>query len=62
MNEIMKLLAEIEKKFSVPWGYNLAGTMPGGGHFVGTGKGISANPEEWLAFRQKWERKAAAVG
>jgi len=57
MNEIEKLLAEIEKKFSVPWGFSSFGHQPGS-HFVQTGKGIMINPEKWQKFKEQWLKRS----
>lgn len=57
MSEIEKLLAEIEKKFSVPWGFSSSGRRPDS-HFVQTGKGITISPEEWRGFKEKWFKRS----
>jgi len=50
--EIEKLLAEIEKRFGVNWGFNHSGRQPGS-HFIQTGKGILINPGKWQAFKKE---------
>ena len=57
MDEIEELLAEIEKRFSVPWGYSSSGRRPGS-HFIGTGKGIAISPEKWQRFKKKWFKRS----
>jgi hypothetical protein len=61
MSEIEKLLAEIEKKFSVDWGYNISGHHRSS-HFITTGKGIVIPPGKWQAFRAKKLGKAKGNG
>ena len=52
MNEVEKLLAEIEKKFGVNWGYDYSGRQPGS-YFIQTGKGIIIHPGKWQAFKEE---------
>lgn len=51
--EIEKLLAEIEKKFSVDWGFSLGFKKGHPGHFIAQGKGIVIPPGEWQGFKEK---------
>jgi len=53
MGEAEKLLAEIEKKYSVDWGFSSSGLQPGS-HFVPTSKGIVINPEQLQQLKKKW--------
>jgi len=61
MGDIEKLLAEIEKKFGVPWGYSMSGHHRAS-HFITTGQGIVIPPGKWQEFKTKKLGKAKSDG
>jgi len=56
--ETEKLLAEIERRFSVDWGFSFGFKKGHSGHFIAQGKGIVIPPGKWQAFREKWLRRS----
>jgi len=58
---IPKLLKEMERRFSSPWGFYDSDIVEGvlkTGPFVKRGDGIMIDPERWQRFKQKWLAKA----
>ena len=60
MGNIEKILTEIERRFSSPWGYYNSQIQEGilkTGNFVKRGDGIMIDPKAWQRFKEKWLAK-----